>query len=72
MKKINIDLFKISLIAILLEFLFLFYQYSQNGRFYLANDGDSIIDSRTGAVCIIYGNQIRKNNAELYSNPLQK
>ena len=72
MNRIKIDLFKIVLVAILLEFLFLFYQYSQNGRFYLTNDGNLIIDSRTGTVWSIEDNGSRGNNAELYNNALQK
>ena len=72
MKKLNIDLFKFSLVVILFGFLFLFYQYSQNGRFYLANDSNSIIDTRTGTVWDIYNNGERGNSAELYSRPLTK
>jgi len=68
MKKINIDVFKIALVAILLGFLFLFYQYSQNGRFYLTHDSLFIIDSRTGVVWHISNNKDEK----LYCNPVQK
>ena len=70
MKKLNIDLFKISLTIILLGFLLLFYQYSQNGRYYLANNGNLIIDTRNGTVWNIFENETTGNKAQLYSNPL--
>ena len=72
MKNFKLDLFKISLVLILLGFLFLFDQYTKNGRFHISNDGTSIIDTRTGTVWNIYDNEDRKHNAELYSNPILK
>lgn len=72
MKKINIDLFKISILAILIGFLYLFKQYSQNERYCFSNtayDGVRIIiDTRTGAVWTIHKYQ----PAELISEPLSK
>ena len=48
MKTKAIDLFKISIIVILIGFLYCFYQYTQNGRYVQTNDFRVILDSRTG------------------------
>ena len=48
MKLLNkINIFKTLLIFIMLAFLYLFHQYSKNGRYLYANEG-WIIDTRTG------------------------
>jgi hypothetical protein len=48
MKKLNLDLFKTSIIVILIGFLYCFYLYTQNGR-YVTNDSSGfVLDSRTG------------------------
>ena len=47
MKIINLSYFKISIVIILIGFLFVFYEYSQNGRYYINNNA-LIIDTRTG------------------------
>lgn len=46
----KIDFFKFALLIILLAFLYLFYDYSENGRYSISNDGNSVIDTRTGIV----------------------
>ncbi len=48
MKKLNLDLFKISIIVILIGFLYCFYLFTQNGRYVQTNDFRVILDSRTG------------------------
>ena len=48
MKRINIDLFKISIIVILIGFLCCFYLSVQNGRYVQTNDYKVVLDSRTG------------------------
>lgn len=48
MKIGNIDLFKILLIILLGGFLYLYQQNSNIGRFQLAGDGYSVIDTKTG------------------------
>ena len=49
MKKIHFDFFKFSLVIILIGFLLIFYQYSQNGRYFYI-DVTYILDTRTGAI----------------------
>lgn len=44
----KVDFFKLSIVLILLTFLVIFYQYSNNGKYILV-DG-SIINTRTGDV----------------------
>lgn len=53
MKKLNLDLFKISIIIILIGFLYCFYQFSQNGRYVRQDDSRLVLDSRTGKFNII-------------------
>lgn len=48
MKKYNLDVFKLSIIIILIGFLFCFYQFSQNGRFVKTDSIKISLDSRTG------------------------
>lgn len=48
MKKINIDLFKISIIVILIGFLYCFYLFTQNGRYVRVENPNAVLDSRTG------------------------
>jgi hypothetical protein len=72
MKNLKLDFFKISLVIILLGFLFVFYQFSENGRFYSPSDGSKIIDSRSGAVYTFYDKSSRDGNAKLISKPLPK
>jgi hypothetical protein len=72
MRNLKFDFFKISIVIILLGFLFVFYQFSENGRFYSPSDGAKIIDSRTGAIYTFYDNKSRGGNAKLISNPLPK
>lgn len=48
MKYMNFDLFKTLIIVLLIGFLFVFYQYSQNGRYQSYVDVDYLIDTRTG------------------------
>ena len=69
MKKI--DLFKLSivllftaLVIILFRYSQIFNEYAQNGRYYLINEGNLIIDTRNGTVYSIYDNESNGNNAE--------
>tara|TARA_R110001583_G_scaffold90656_1_gene232603 strand:+ start:238 stop:408 length:171 start_codon:yes stop_codon:yes gene_type:complete len=48
MKKFNIDLFKISIIIILIGFLYCFYEYAQNGRYVTTDVLKITLDTRTG------------------------
>jgi len=48
MKKRNIDFFKISIILILLGFLYCFYQFTLNGRYVNTADFRVVLDSKTG------------------------
>ena len=48
MKKINIDLFKMSIIVILIGFLYCFYLYTQNGRYVTTDVLKITLDTRTG------------------------
>ena len=43
----KLDLFKIAIVTILSIFLYLFNQYSKNGRYEACGD-DQVIDTRTG------------------------
>jgi hypothetical protein len=61
MGNLKLDFFKISIVIILLGFLFVFYQFSENaryssenGRFYIGNE-NLIIDSRTGVTYNLTG-----------------
>lgn len=65
MKNLKLDFFKISIVIILLGFLFVFYQFSENGRFQISGESSRIIDTRTGAV-------YRFGLAEPISKPLPK
>lgn len=47
MEKLNLPYFKFSIIMILIGFLYVYYEYSQNGRYYIS-DKAIIIDTRTG------------------------
>jgi hypothetical protein len=49
MKKINFDFFKFSVVIILIGFLLIFYQFSQNGRYFYISDS-KIFDTQTGAL----------------------
>jgi hypothetical protein len=49
MKKINIDIFKLSLIILLIWICYSLHNFSKNGRFQLHNSNYNIvIDTRTG------------------------
>ncbi|TDD98612.1 hypothetical protein [Flavobacterium cellulosilyticum] len=50
MKKLNLDYFKISILLILLGFLLVFYQYSQNGRYISKGEDWMVIDTHTGKI----------------------
>lgn len=57
MKKLNLDFFKTAILIILLAFLFVFYQYSQNGRYVV--DGLMVLDTRTGQHLIYTKNGLK-------------
>ncbi len=51
MQNLNIDLFKIMIVILAGGFLFLFYQYSQNGRYQNYKETNRyILDTRTGKI----------------------
>lgn len=48
MKTNKLDLFKISIIVILVGFLYCFHLYTQNGRYVRVDNPNVVLDSRTG------------------------
>tara|TARA_R110002049_G_C9012989_1_gene550790 strand:+ start:61 stop:231 length:171 start_codon:yes stop_codon:yes gene_type:complete len=50
MKKFNLDLFKISIIIILIGFLYCFYLFTQNGRYVTTDSIMVTLDTRTGKI----------------------
>lgn len=63
MKNSMIDWFKTIMVIISLIFLFLFYNYSNNGRYQFSNEGFRIIlDTRTGVVYRV--SEIKDINAD--------
>lgn len=67
MKKV--DIFKLSIVVLFAFLIAIFYLYSRNGRYYLSNDGRSIIDTRTGETYYISG---KDTKAEKIINALDK
>ncbi|NQU68804.1 MAG: hypothetical protein HQ510_12745 [Candidatus Marinimicrobia bacterium] len=67
MNKIKIEPFKIVLILILLGFLFVFFQFTQNGRY--QNNTDTrgcILDTRNGSMYKMeYGKTILSMSAKI-------
>ena len=54
-KIIDFQYFKFSIIIVLIGFLYVYYEYSQNGRYYINSDG-IVIDTRTGKTYIHHSN----------------
>lgn len=44
------DLFKAALLIILVGFLFIAYQYSQNGRYYFISRSGGVMDTHNGTI----------------------